>query len=63
MENKIEYRMIDHNMFDEDMIREINSMGEKGWKVIRILDPMKWLNSNGMFIRVFYEREQKQNGA
>lgn len=56
MENKIEYRMIDHDMFDEDMIREMNSMGEKGWKIIRILDPMRWLNSDGMFIRVFYER-------
>lgn len=61
MENKMEYRMIDHSMFDEDMIFEMNSMAEKGWKIIRILDPMKWLNSDGIFIRVFYERVRNKN--
>ena len=59
MENKIEYRMIDHDMFDEYMIHEMNSMGNKGWKIIRILDPMKWLDSDGMFIRIFYERSME----
>lgn len=55
----MEYRMIDHDMFDETMIEEINGLTKRGWKIIRILDPMKWLNSDGMFIRIFYEREQK----
>ncbi len=30
--SKIEYRMIDHDMFDEEMIREMNSMGKKDGK-------------------------------
>ena len=57
--------MIDHDMFDETMIEEINGLTRRGWKIIRILDPMKWLNSDGMFIRIFYEREQnvEQSGS
>jgi hypothetical protein len=58
MAKEIEYRMIDHDMFDEDMVREMNGMGERGWKIIRILDPMPWKESEGMFIRIFYEREK-----
>lgn len=52
------YRMIDHDMFDEDEIRTMNSMGEKGWEIIRILEPMKWINSDGMFVRIYYKREK-----
>ena len=51
-----EYRVIDHDMFDEDEIQLMNSMGSKGWEIIRILDPMKWLNSDGMFVRIYYKR-------
>jgi hypothetical protein len=51
-----EYRVIDHDMFDEDEIRTMNSMGVRGWEIIRILDPMKWLNSEGMFVRIYYKR-------
>ena len=51
-----EYRVIDHDMFDEDEIRTMNSMGSKGWEIIRILDPMKWLNSDGMYVRIYYKR-------
>ena len=54
-----EYRVIDHNMFDEDEIRTMNSMGSKGWEIIRILEPMKWLNSDGMFVRIYYKREKQ----
>jgi hypothetical protein len=43
-------------MFDEDEIRTMNSMGSKGWEIIRILDPMKWLNDDGMFVRIYYKR-------
>lgn len=50
-----EYRVIDHDMFDEDEIRTMNSMGSKGWEIIRILEPMKWLNSDGMFVRIYYK--------
>jgi hypothetical protein len=31
-------------------------MGSKGWEIIRILEPMKWQNSDGMFIRIYYKR-------
>jgi hypothetical protein len=48
-------------MFDEDMVHEMNGMGEKGWKIIRILDPMPWKDSEGMFIRIFYEKEKTQS--
>lgn len=52
-----EYRMLDYDMFDEDMVTEINAMASKGWVIIRILDPMPWVNhTDGMFIRIFYER-------
>ena len=54
-----EYRVIDHDMFDEDEIQTMNSMGSKGWEIIKILDPMKWLNSNGMFVRIYYKREKQ----
>jgi len=56
----MEYRMIDYDMFDEDMIHEINGLSKRGWKIIRVLDPMKWANSDGMFIRIFYERESQK---
>ena len=55
-----EYRVIDHNMFDEDEIRTMNSMGSKGWEIIRILEPMKWINTDGMFVRIYYKRENKK---
>ena len=54
-----EYRVIDHDMFDEDEIRTMNSMGSKGWEIIRILEPMKWQNSDGMFVRIYYKREKQ----
>lgn len=53
-----EYRVIDHDMIDEDEVHTMNSMGSKGWEIIRILDPMKWMNSDGMFIRIYYKREK-----
>ena len=56
----MEYRMIDYDMFDEDIIHEINGLSKRGWKIIRVLDPMKWANSDGMFIRIFYERESQK---
>ena len=51
MEKVIEYRMIG----------EMNGMGKRGWKITRILDPMPWKDSDGMFIRIFYERETKSD--
>ena len=54
-----EYRVIDHDMFDEDEIRTMNSMGSKGWEIIRILEPIKWCNSDGMFVRIYYKREKQ----
>ena len=52
-----EYRVIDHDMFDEDEIQTMNSMGSKGWEIIRILDPIKYKDSDGYFIRIFYKRK------
>ena len=54
-----EYRVIDHNMFDEEEIITMNSMGSNGWEIIKILEPMNWLNSEGMFIRIYYKREKQ----
>lgn len=54
-----EYRMIDHDMFDIDELQLMNSMGSNGWEIIRILEPMKWINSDGMFVRIFYKREKQ----
>lgn len=57
----MEYRMVDHDMYGEEMIHEVNGMAKKGWKIIRILDPIKYKDpSDGMFIRIFYEREQEE---
>jgi hypothetical protein len=52
-----EYRVIDHDMFDENEIQLMNSMGSKGWEIIRLFEPMKWVNNEGMFIRIYYKRE------
>ena len=54
-----EYRVIDHDMFDENEIQTMNAMGSKGWEIIRILEPMKWLNIDGMFVRIYYKREKQ----
>ncbi len=51
-----EYRIIDHDMFDEAEKTLINNMGKKGWEIIRILDPIKYLNSEGFFIRIYYKK-------
>ena len=54
-----EYRVIDHDMFDENEIQTMNAMGSKGWEIIRILEPMRWPNSIGMFVRIYYKREKQ----
>lgn len=54
-----EYRIIDHNMFDEDEMQIMNSMGSNGWEIVRVLDPMKYINSDGLFIRIYYKREKQ----
>jgi hypothetical protein len=51
-----EYRVIDHDLLDEEETKMMNYMGSKGWEIIRILEPMKWQNSDGMFIRIYYKR-------
>lgn len=53
-----EYRVIDHDFFDNDEPSLMNSMGQKGWDIIKICDPLPWLNSEGMFIRIYYKREK-----
>lgn len=53
-----EYRVIEHDMFDEDEIQTMNAMGSKGWEIIRIFEPMKWVNADGMFVRIYYKREK-----
>ena len=55
-----EYRVLDHYMFDDEEVKKMNEMGLKGWGIIRILDPMKWTNSDGMFVRIYYKREKNQ---
>jgi hypothetical protein len=55
-----EYRMVDHDMFDENEIWTMNNLGAYGWEIIRILEPMKYLNSEGMFVRIYYKREKEQ---
>ena len=50
--------MIDYDMFDENMSMELDGLTSLGWKIIRILDPMKWINSEGMFIRIFFQRKR-----
>ncbi len=54
-----EYRVIDHDMFDEDETSLINHMGSNGWEIIRILDPMNYIDpDDGKFIRIYYKREK-----
>ena len=54
-----EYRVIDHDMFDENEIQTMNAMGSKGWEITGILEPMKWRYSDGMFVRIYYKREKQ----
>lgn len=60
MENKIEYRVIDLDMFGGEMPEVLNSMGEKGWDVVKFFEPMKYANSDGMFVRVIFKRLKPQ---
>lgn len=59
LKDKFEYKMIEHNVFNGDITREMNSMGKKGWRVIRMFDPIRHFDTGVVFIRVFYERKQK----
>lgn len=54
---KYEYRVIDYDMYDEDMPTEIDNMGKMGWKIIRVFDPISWVKHEGNMMRVFYERK------
>ena len=54
-----EYRIIDHDMFYNNDNELIKSMGLKGWEIIKIFEPMKYLNSDAMFVRIYYKREIK----
>ena len=60
MKNKIEYRVIDLDMFDGGMSDVLNSMGQKGWDVVKFFEPMKYANSDGMFVRVIFKRFKPQ---
>ena len=60
MKNKIEYRVIDLDMFDGEMSEVLNSMGEKGWEVVKFFESMKYTNSDGMFVRVIFKRFKPQ---
>jgi hypothetical protein len=60
MKNKIEYRAIDLDMFDGEMSDVLNSMGQKGWEVVKFFEPMKYVNSDGMFVRIIFKRLQQQ---
>ena len=60
MENKIEYRVIDLDMFGGEMPEVLNSMGQKGWEVVKFFEPMKYVNSDGMFVRIIFKRLQQQ---
>jgi hypothetical protein len=40
-------------------IRRMNEMGAEGWEVIKILEPRQWLNSNSLFIRIYYKRKKQ----
>lgn len=55
---QFEYRVIDHDVFEYEEINTMNYMGSKGWEIIRILDPMKWKDSDGYFIRIYYKRQK-----
>jgi hypothetical protein len=57
---KYEYRFIDHDFCDWGEVHTMDAMGEKGWEIIRILDPMKYANSDGLFTRIYYKREKTE---
>lgn len=54
---KYEYRIIDHDFFDEHELEIMDIMGNSGWDIIKILKPMKYVNSEGLFIRIYYKRK------
>ena len=58
-DSAFEYRVVDHDMFDSEEINLMNYLGSKGWEIIRILEPMNWLNADGKFIRIYYKRSKK----
>lgn len=54
-----EYRVIDHPTFDINVMDLMNHLGSEGWKIIKISEPMKYLNSDGLFTRIYYRRTTK----
>ena len=56
MKKTFEYRVIDHTEYDKDEVNLMNSMGQKGWEIIKILEPKQWANGGGNYIRIYYRR-------
>ena len=54
---KYEHRIIDHDWSDVEEHYAVNSMGKRGWEVVAALGPIKYSESDGYYMRVFYKRE------
>lgn len=55
----MEYRIINHGL-DDDLQREINAIAERGWVMFRAYDPENWIDSEGKFIRIIWQRAREK---
>ena len=53
-----EYRIINHSM--EDLSDEVNGMAKRGWIMFKAFDPTSYNKSEGMMMRIIWEREGKE---
>lgn len=53
-----EYRIICHDL--NDLTEEVNHLARNGWIMFKAFDPVKYDDSNGMMMRIIWEREGKQ---
>tara|TARA_B110000211_G_scaffold140958_1_gene161068 strand:+ start:256 stop:429 length:174 start_codon:yes stop_codon:yes gene_type:complete len=51
----MEYRTIFHTM-DDELNREINSMGDRGWYIKQAFEPKQYKNSDEDYILIIWER-------
>jgi hypothetical protein len=51
----MEYRIINYGL-DNDLQIEVNAMAERGWVIFKAYDPENWIDSDGQFIRIIWQR-------
>jgi len=54
----MEYRIVNYEL-DDDLTRAINDMAKRGWIMFKAFKPENWIDGDGQFIRIIWQREEK----